>query len=33
LLGHLAAAREQKPGFYPLLLIEDLERQLRPAGP
>ena len=33
LLGHLAAAREQRPGFYPLLLIEDLERQLRPAGP
>ena len=33
LLGHLAAAREQKPGFYPQLLIEDLERQLRAAGP
>jgi len=28
LLQHLAAARQQKPGFYPLLLIEDLERQL-----
>lgn len=33
LLQQLAAAREQKPGFYPLLLIEDLERQLRATGP
>jgi hypothetical protein len=28
LLGHLSAARAQKPRFYPELLIEDLERQL-----
>jgi uncharacterized protein len=28
LRGHLAAARAQKPKFYPELLIEDLERQL-----
>lgn len=33
LLGHLAAARAQKPAFYPSLLIEDLERQLRPPRP
>lgn len=30
LLAHLAAARTQKPSFYAQLLIEDLERQLKP---
>lgn len=29
LLAHLSAARTQKPSFYPQLLIEDLERQLK----
>ncbi|MCU0758814.1 MAG: hypothetical protein MUF07_06405 [Steroidobacteraceae bacterium] len=34
LLKHLTAARAQKPGFYPELLIGDLERQLgAKAGP
>lgn len=33
LLGHLTAARAQKPGFYPELLISDLERQLGARKP